>query len=99
MDAILLVDWHLVLFKIKVGEALLEDTNQEVVRELVLVGEASSRNGLQSGQEGDIGLVPLGDGVERVVGKLVIVAVVAESGGDRKSTRLNSSHRCISYAV
>src|SRR5437763_4593650 len=24
---------------------------------------------------------------------------VAEAGGDRKSTRLNSSHRCISYAV
>src|SRR5215210_8875011 len=25
-------------------------------------------------------------------------ALVAEVGGDRKSTRLNSSHRCISYA-
>src|SRR5436189_2744316 len=25
--------------------------------------------------------------------------VVAEAAGDRKSTRLNSSHRCISYAV
>src|SRR5437763_4801919 len=26
-------------------------------------------------------------------------ATIGDAGGDRKSTRLNSSHRCISYAV
>src|SRR5437879_11736431 len=34
------------------------------------------------------------------VGKYVRVSgTIFERGGDRKSTRLNSSHRCISYAV
>ena len=48
MDATLLVDWHLVFFEVEVGDTLLEDTNQEIVGELVLVGKpivgmASSR--------------------------------------------------------
>ena len=81
MDAILLVDWHLVLFQVEVGDALLEDTNQKVVGELVLVGEARSRDGLEPGKEVLVDLVALGDGVERVLGELVVVAVVAESGG------------------
>jgi hypothetical protein len=81
MDAILLVDGHLVLFKTEVGDALLEDTNQEVVRELVLVGKARSRNGLQPGKEVLVGLVTLEDRVERVLGKLVVVVVVAEGSG------------------
>src|SRR5437762_4143706 len=32
-------------------------------------------------------------------GSAVVVVVVSGAGSDRKSTRLNSSHRCISYAV
>jgi hypothetical protein len=48
MNAILLVDRHLVLFEIEVGDALPQDTREEVVRELVLVGEASARDAFQS---------------------------------------------------
>ena len=64
MNAILLVDRHLVLFEVEVADALLKDTNEEVVGELVLVGEAGTRDGLQSGQESLVGPVALGDGVE-----------------------------------
>src|SRR5437879_11472902 len=32
-------------------------------------------------------------------GILLFVAILGRLPGDRKSTRLNSSHRCISYAV
>ena len=64
MDAVLLVDWHLVLFKAVVGDPLLEDTNEEIVRELVHVGEGSGRDGLETGKEGLVGLVALGDGGE-----------------------------------
>ena len=64
MDAILLVDGHLVLFEIEVGDALLEDTNEEVVREMVLVGEACGRDGFKPGKKGLVDLVALGDGCE-----------------------------------
>ena len=52
MDAVLLVDRHLVLFEVEVGDALLQDANQEVVGELVLIGEAGGRDGLEAGEEG-----------------------------------------------
>lgn len=81
MDAILLVDWHLILFEVEVGDALLEDTLEQVVGELVLVGEASTRDGSESSEKDFVGLVALLDGFERVLGKLVVVAVVAEGGG------------------
>src|SRR5258708_13787088 len=78
MNAILLVDWHLVFFEVEVGDTLLQDTNQEIVGKLVLVGESSARDGFKPGEEGLIRLVVLGDGVERTVGELVVVAVVSE---------------------
>src|SRR5260221_1748945 len=80
MDAILLVDWHLVFFEVEVGDTLLQDANQEIVGKLVLVGESSARDGFKPGEEGLIRLVVLGDGVERAVGELVVVAVVSEGG-------------------
>ncbi len=81
MNAILLVDWHLVLFEIEVGDPLLQNADEEVVRELVLVGEASAGDGFQPRQEGLVGLVALGNGFERVLGELVVVAIVAKGGG------------------
>src|SRR5208282_6331467 len=80
MDAILLVDWHLVLFEFEVSDALPEDTNQEVVGELVLVGEARTRDGFKPAKESLVGVVAPGDGCERVLGEPVVVAVVAEGG-------------------
>src|SRR6266478_6875709 len=81
MDAILLVDRHLVLFEVEVGDALLEDTSEQVVGDLVLIGEARTRDVFKTGQESLVGLMALGDSVERVLGELVVVSVVAESGG------------------
>jgi hypothetical protein len=67
VDAILLVNWHLVLFEVVVGDALPEDTNEEtngeVVRELVRVGEPRGRDSFEPGQEGLVGVVELGDGI------------------------------------
>ena len=51
MDAILLIDRHLVFFEIEVGDALLQDANQQVVRKLILVGEAVGRDRLQPAEE------------------------------------------------
>ncbi len=62
MDAVLLVDRHLVLFEVVVGDALLEDTNHKVVRELVLVGEAGRWDGFEPRKERLVGLVALGNG-------------------------------------
>ena len=64
MDAVLLIDRHLVLFEIEVGDALLQHTNQQIVGELVLVGEASAWDGFKPGKEGFVGLVALENGVE-----------------------------------
>src|SRR5258708_38736617 len=46
----------------------------------VMDGESSARDGFKPGEEGLIRLVVLGDGVERAVGELVVVAVVSEGG-------------------
>ena len=51
MDAVLLVDGHLVFFEVEVGDALLQNANQQVVRELVLIGEAGGRDRLQARKE------------------------------------------------
>ena len=81
VDAVELVDRHLILFEIEVGEALPQHPNQKVVGELVLLGEARGRYGFKAGEKILIGLVALTDGRERVLGELVVVAVVAEGGG------------------
>ncbi len=81
VDAVLLVDRHLVFFKVEIGTALAEQTHQDVVGELVLVVEAGSRDGFQTDQKRFVGLVALGNGVERVIGELIVVAVVAVGGG------------------
>ena len=48
---------------------------------LVLVGEAAGGNGLEARQEFAIGFVSLNDSGKRVVGELVVIAIIAESGG------------------
>ena len=81
MDAILLVDRHLIFFEVEVGDALLKDASQEIMGELVLVGEGGGWDGFKSGKEILIGLVVLGNGVEGVFSELIVVAVVAEGCG------------------
>ena len=79
VDADLLVDRHLILFEAEVGDALLQNANHQIVRELVLIGELSRRDRLQPFQEPFVRLMSAQDGRERVVGELVVVAIVAES--------------------
>jgi len=62
VDAILLVDRHLVFFQVEVGEALLENTNQELVGKLIPIGEAGGSDGLKAAEEVLVGFVALGDG-------------------------------------
>ena len=50
------------------------------MRQLILVGETGSRDCLEPGQEGFVGLVVFGNGSERVVRQLVVVTIVAEGG-------------------
>ncbi len=64
MDAVLLVDWHLVFFEVEIGDALLKDANEQIVGKLILVGEASGRDGLEPGKKVRVGLVEAGEGVE-----------------------------------
>ncbi len=81
VDAVLLVDGHLVLFEIEVGDALLEDANEQVVRELVLIGESAGGNGVEAREKAFIRFVVLHDAVERVVVELVVIAVISEGRG------------------
>jgi hypothetical protein len=48
--------------------------------ELVLVGEAGRRDRLKPGEKRFVRLVPLRDGIERVLAKFVVVAVVPKRG-------------------
>jgi hypothetical protein len=81
VDALLLVDGHLVSFEVEVLDALLELALHELVGEEILVGEAG---GVDGGEADEVGLVvgvEPGDVGEGVVGELVVVAVVADGGG------------------
>src|SRR5579859_1011592 len=62
VDAILLVDRHLEFFQVKVGNALLQHANQQVVGELILVGETRRGNRLEAAEESPICLIALGNG-------------------------------------
>jgi len=81
VGAVLLVDRHLVFLQVVIGDALLQNTDQQIVGELVLVGELRRRNGLDAGEVIAVGFVALSDGGEGIVGQLVVIAVIAESGG------------------
>jgi hypothetical protein len=81
VDAVHLVDRHLVVFELVVVETLLEDASEEVVGEDILLGEAGGGDGFEAGEVGDVGGVAAIDGGEGAVGELVVVAVVSEGGG------------------
>ena len=56
-----LVNRHLVFFEIVIGDALLQDSNHQIVGKLIPVVEASGWNGLKPGEEGLVSLVILRD--------------------------------------
>ena len=77
MGADHLIDGHFVFFKVEIGHALAEDADEEVVGELILVGEAGGGDGLDASQEASVDFVALGNGCEGNVVELVVVAIVA----------------------
>src|SRR5258708_247559 len=81
VDAVLLVDRHLVLFEIEVGNALLQQTDQQVMGQPVLAGKAGGGDGFNPFQERFVRLMAQSDSGERIIGKLVVVAIVAKGGG------------------
>ncbi len=80
VNAILLVDRHLVFFEIKIRDALLQHTNHEVVRELILTREAGTRNRLEAAQEAFVGIMALHNRRERILPELVVIAIIAIGG-------------------
>src|SRR5260221_11744190 len=74
MDAVELADRHLKFSQVEVGDALLEDTNEEVVGELILVGKAGDGDGIKAAQESMVGFVAVSNGGERIVAELIVVA-------------------------
>jgi hypothetical protein len=45
MDTNLLVDWHLVLLRTEIADALLQDTNHKIMGQLVLIRESDRGDG------------------------------------------------------
>ena len=64
VNAVLLIDGHFIFFEVKVGDALLQNANEQVVGELILIGEAGGGDGLQAREEIAVGLIALGNGGE-----------------------------------
>src|ERR1700722_203901 len=81
MDAIKLVDRHLVFFELEVGNTLLQAAYQQVVRKLVLIAETRSRDGLKPRKQSLVDFLPIDDGSKRMIRKLVVVTVVAKISG------------------
>src|SRR5580704_6714010 len=81
MDAIKLVDRHLVFFELEVGNTLLQTAYQQVVGKLILIGETRSRDGLKPRKKSLVDFLAMNDGCKREVSKLVVVTVVAKISG------------------
>jgi hypothetical protein len=73
---------HLVFFEVVVFDALLELAEEEVVRDEVLLGKACGIDGLDASKVGEIALVAVSGGGERVIAELVVVAIVPDGGSE-----------------
>ena len=81
VDASLGIDRHLVVLQVVIIHPLLQVAEEEVVGGPVLLAESLGRDGLDARQKAGVDLVPVGDGGQRVVAELVVVAVVADGRG------------------
>ncbi len=82
VGAALRVDGHLVILQVVVLGAFLEVAQEQVVRGAVFLAEAFGRDGLDADEVGGVQVVAALDGGEGVVAELVVVAVVADGGGE-----------------
>src|SRR5712671_7300756 len=64
VDAVKLIDRHLIFFQVEVGDALLEDSNKKVVGKLILVREAVRADRIEAAQEAAVRLITFCDGSE-----------------------------------
>src|SRR5277367_3388147 len=68
---------HLKLLQVVVLDALLKLTEEKVMGDHVLLGEAGSIDRFNAGQVCKVALVARRGGGERIVGELIVIAVVA----------------------
>ena len=80
MDAVHLVDRHLVLFQIVVIDALLEYAAEKIVREQILLGESGGRDRLQASEVGDVGGVVAINCSQGAIPELIVVAIISKGG-------------------
>jgi hypothetical protein len=81
VNAVHLIHWHLVFLQLVVGVALRQHAQHELVRKLVLLAEAVSRDGAQPAGKGITHGMAVCDGRKRAVGEQRVVAVIAVGGG------------------
>jgi hypothetical protein len=67
--------------KIKIGDALLKHSREQVVGKFVLIGEARRWYGLKLGKKARVRFVAQHNGFERIICELIVVPVVAEGCG------------------
>jgi hypothetical protein len=80
VHAVHLIDRHLVLFEVIVVQTLLENADEEVVGEGVLLGKTNGRDSFEATEEGGVGAVTARHRGKRMIGELVVVAVVSDGG-------------------
>src|SRR5712675_1393554 len=80
VDAVKLINRHLVFFQIEIGDTLLEDSNKKVVGKLILVREAVRADRIEPAQEAAVRLITFCDGSKRVVAELVVISIIAVRG-------------------
>src|SRR5437762_2548540 len=82
------------------GERLGVGQNLDVLDDVLAELKVGVRGVNAAVVDDDGEVAPAGDGQAAVgVGERAVGSRALDAGQDRKSTRLNSSHRCISYAV
>ncbi len=73
---------HFVVFEVVVVHRFLEVAQEEVVGDAIGIGETFGGDGLDAGEISGVDLVATGVSGESVVAELVVVAVVADRGGE-----------------
>src|SRR5712672_4483158 len=64
VDAVKLIDRHLIFFQVEVGDPLLEDSNKKIVGELILVRETNRPDRIEPAQEAAVRLITFRNGSE-----------------------------------
>jgi hypothetical protein len=84
LDAVLRADGHLVVFEVVVVYSFLKGSQEEIVRDEVLIGEPAGGDGFYAREVAEVEGVAARDDCERVVVELIVIAIVADVGGEER---------------